>query len=339
MDLSQSTKSGECAVLIANFPTYGAEPIGVVVRDIADDRLEVKLRENWWLRFGDAEALDIWSCLAADMRQQSEQMGAKNYLDWFEATPSHLLQIGVRRNIYFRDSGAALETLYKIEVERTSAISSTSSSITNRCFPKLQTMLLSSQKAVSRVVSFIICNFRSQYRPQYVLMVALLAGIVFAKVTTHRSVVIPAHFDTVTVTAFEFPPLDHRTFFTLNLHSPGPLGNDVSAQYHSRRRRSRRKVFVPPQLTFRSPRSQLPILEPPPLSYSNVASIRATPPVSVLPGLSIPPRYRSRNKLINILSKLATPFKGESHERTSADLSQPKPPSGSAAYINRVRAR
>jgi hypothetical protein len=305
------------------------------VRDVADDRLEVKLRESWWSRFGGAESPDIWSGLAADIRQQATQMGAKKYLDWFEATPSHVLQIGVRRNVYFRDSSAALERLYKIEVERAAAISSDSLSIPRRQSSRLQLIRLSGQKAVSHAVSFIPGKFNRQHRIQYVLLTSLLAGVIFAGRANHPTVATPR----LKVTALGFPPLDHRSMFTLNLPSAGSLEDDVSSHYTARVRRSHRKTFVPQRVRFRAPTSSAPTLDPPPLFSSKVTGIATTSPLSVLPSLPRPPRYRSRNKLINILSKLATPFKGKLHEQTTMDLPQAKSRGGSSAFTNHVRSR
>lgn len=329
MDLSQRTRAGEWAVLIATFPEYGAEPIGVVVRDITDDRLEVKLRDNWWVRFS-GEGSDLWSGLAADIRQQAHQMGANNYLNWFEATPPHILQIGLRRNIYFRDSAAALERLYKTEVERAAPISSDSLCTDTREAFRLRTILAGFKKATSCAVSFVSAKSPFKARLQYVLLGGLLVGTAFVRLTNHPTVVTP-QFAAATIPAVELPALDHQTIFALNLKS---FEDDASRRHNSSRLRPR-KALVSQQINFSARRTEAVDLDPPP-SYSNSTSTNVPTSVAILPALPTPPRYRSHNRLINILSKLASPFKEEPHGPPPTKSPEPKSRSGSSAFTDRV---
>lgn len=118
MELSQTSKPGEWTVLRINFPGYDIAPIGVILRDATRDRLQVKLREGWWHKYSENEEAEIWAGLADDIRDQALKMGSQKYLDWFEASGPHVLQIAPRKTILFQDLAETLEALYKAEVER-----------------------------------------------------------------------------------------------------------------------------------------------------------------------------------------------------------------------------
>lgn len=117
MERVNRTKAGEWAVVTSHFPGRSRRSIGILLSDAAQDRLFVRLLPRWWSGLPSAEGAELWSSLEDDIREQANEMGAADYLDWFETHCSHALEISSRRSILFQDSAAALESLYQQEIE------------------------------------------------------------------------------------------------------------------------------------------------------------------------------------------------------------------------------
>ena len=55
---------GEWAMLEAHLPGLASQPIGILLRDIGQDSLHMRLRRNWWIGLFDEEESELWSELS-----------------------------------------------------------------------------------------------------------------------------------------------------------------------------------------------------------------------------------------------------------------------------------
>ena len=76
------TGMGEWAALLIHVPGQSPKPVGVLLRDVDHDTLHVRLKNQWWHELAAEDGPDLWSCLANDIEEQAQDLGAGQYLDW-----------------------------------------------------------------------------------------------------------------------------------------------------------------------------------------------------------------------------------------------------------------
>jgi hypothetical protein len=325
MDVSQASKPGEWAVLISHFPGHNSEPIGVIVRDAAHDHLEIKLRQDWWSKFSEGEGIDLWSGLAEDIRQQALEMGAKEYLDWFEYTCSHVLRISSRRSFLFQDARVSLESLYKREVEGRS-VKLASAQVESEQSRKQAPNTLSKVRALvsqfDQTFAFVRTTPLFQnWRLQSVLATCLLAVALFVTRAYHQPKVGPiAQFSTEAFASFELPPVGfHREILALNLDSTEPWIIETNRHNNAKMHESAHRKFLAQLRSPKVPVVQVARIDRIPAPHI-APEVRPVAEVAMVDSLPSVPHYRSRNKLIRVLSAIGRSFRDDPKPATLLTL-------------------
>jgi hypothetical protein len=324
MKVLQPSQPGEWAVLTSSFPGCESEPIGIIIRDVTRDLLDVKVRENWWSKFQGNQEQELWSGLADDIRQQALEMGANEYLNWFETSCSHVLQMSSRRSLLFQDMAASLSALYEEEVEgnlRNSAAARAASerlrdtTVDEKCKFRLWAARLN--EAWSNMWSARM--FQHAALPTCVVAVTCLVAAVFAFAISSESQ--PESFVTMSkptnvsssIDFYQLPRQQKPLLLELDLPELSVIPANV--QHRTKIHRRSHKAFA----------VQLPSPEIPAVQVARIE--RLTPPSihleakapSILVAAAFlpePPKYHSRNKFIRLLSAIGKSFSDSPHPST-----------------------
>src|SRR5437764_9926586 len=92
-----TVKRGEWTLLLLRSP--GEQPIaaGVLLLDLATDRLYIRLRDD--LVDLDPDVTLIWELLESDLVEKAAEMGGANVLRWLEDEGSNTILAGHRREL------------------------------------------------------------------------------------------------------------------------------------------------------------------------------------------------------------------------------------------------
>lgn len=319
MKVLQTSQPGEWAVLISSFPGREREPIGIIIRDVTRNLLDVKIRENWWAEFQKAEGMEIWGTLANDIRQQALEMGANEYLNWFESSCSHVLQISSRQSVLFQDMTASLSTLYEEEVEGKffgvapaqakfeQLTGTTSMSIK---MSKVRVLMISLNDAWSNIWSIRMLQHAAM--PSCVVAVTCMVIAVFAFVMSREPQSEPfvAIQRPLNVSSpIDFPPLAlQRKALELELDSPELSLVRVNINHRAKIRRQSHRVFALPLSSPKIPVVQVARIErvpAPRIHFENKSVAGLAPAMTSLPK---PPKYHSRNRFLRLLNALGRSF-------------------------------
>jgi hypothetical protein len=302
MEHSRATHAGEWAILASHFPGRAPEPIGILLRDTIHDCLQVKLRPGWWSRLPDLEGGEIWRDLGDDIQRQAHDMGAGCYLDWLEATCSHLLQLSHRQRILFQDSAATLEKLYRQEVEPSQSGHERSPQQLVRTISTFRALLPDLNQVFSRKLSRLFFQ-------THLLLLALAACSLSAiflvrikvKPAAHRAAPVQAQ----ALATIQLPPLPHYAVMpALELDSADlPLNRPKKHRVVT----PPRKSLQPGSLRIKPHHPQLVKIDTPPPKIE--LEIKAPAPTVIPVSFPSAPKYRSRNRFVRVLSTLASPFK------------------------------
>jgi len=104
----------EWAVLRVRLPGSDAVPAGILLVDIASDKLYVKLLPE--LSTADDEVIEFWCELPQELIERSKAAGGRQVLWWLEDTASHVVQLGPRHVEKAPDPEDQLESLYRRHV-------------------------------------------------------------------------------------------------------------------------------------------------------------------------------------------------------------------------------
>ena len=271
---------GEWAALLIHVPGQSSKPIGVLLRDVDRDTLHVRLKNQWWHELVAEDGSDLWSCLANDIEEQAQDLGAGQYLDWLASSASHMFQLGPRREIRIHELESTLVNLYSQVILGSPEIGRSS----------IKTLLLRIPRA------------------RFAIAASVLLALIAVPSSRHK-----ADYSTSFRyhTRRELPALTHFSIATA-LHI-GPVTQPISTKRTLRRRIH--KFALVPRGVFKA---REPVQSP----IFRVAHIDASPPRIALDtsstvsfGKQLPmqlpdaPKYRSRHRIVRILSTLATPFK------------------------------
>jgi hypothetical protein len=304
---SPAIQAGEWAVLVSHIPGQTPEPIGLLLREAAGDRLHVKLRPNWWSVLPEDEGAELWSSWAEDMQQQAEEMGAGQYLDYLETTGSHLLQLSARQHTLFQNAVTTLDSLYQQEVER----------VLLRPEPGQLPCVTPAERRLEKQAAKPRSN--GKFWSLSGLLGAMAAGLLvglYLRFPQQQPTPQTTTSAQATATAVSFPPLP-RSAPPLGLDLDADQGFVQLATWHPQRR----KTTSPPHKAFQPG----PLIKPHPHPVAKLeipapkiaVEVKPTHPALLAQALPEPPKYRSRNKLLHILSTLASPFKDAPKPQTA----------------------
>lgn len=111
------THQGRYAVLEADLPGAGTEPIGILLEDPETDKLHIRLRRDWEeVAEGDAEVFEL---LEHDLAIKAHEIGAEALFAWLEDTLSGTIRITDRRNLLVQDFERTLNRLYSQHIRST----------------------------------------------------------------------------------------------------------------------------------------------------------------------------------------------------------------------------
>jgi len=117
IETDKTGKVGEWAVLEGHLPGLPPQKIGILLREVSQDDLHVRVRPDWWRGLLDEEESEIWSEFSEHLTQRAQEIGAAQVLDWLENTASHAIQISPRQEIRLTQAEVTLDTLYREQVE------------------------------------------------------------------------------------------------------------------------------------------------------------------------------------------------------------------------------
>lgn len=323
MKVLQLSQPGEWAVLTSSFPGCESEPIGIIIRDVTRDLLDVKVRETWWSKFQGAQGMELWSALADDIRQRALQMGANEYLNWFETTCSHVLQISSRRSFLFQDMTASLSALYEKEVE---------GNLRNAAAGRAESERLGDRRAnetnkirlwaarLDEVWSnmWSARMFQHAALPTCVVAVTCLVAAAFAFAISSGSR--PESFITMRKPTNVSSPIDFSQLalqqkpLLLELDLPELSVIPASVRHRTKIHRRPHKAFA-----VQLPSPEIPVGQV--VRIEHVTSPRIhleakAPAILAVTSLPEPPKYQSRNKFVRLLRAIGKSFSDSPHPST-----------------------
>jgi SOS-response transcriptional repressor LexA len=105
------TRAGRYAVL-----TAGATAIGILLEDLENNALHVRLRRDW-STFADDEEREVLELLEDDLLSKAREMGAGALFSWLEENASNMVQVTDRENLLADDFPRTLNRLYRRRVQ------------------------------------------------------------------------------------------------------------------------------------------------------------------------------------------------------------------------------
>jgi SOS-response transcriptional repressor LexA len=109
-----ATQTARYSILEAELAGAGVFHAGILLEDLEQDRLWIRLRRDW-----DAvapEEAELFEELAADLEFKAREFGARRLMEYFEQTLSNTLRISEAKEIIVGDFERALARLYREHV-------------------------------------------------------------------------------------------------------------------------------------------------------------------------------------------------------------------------------
>jgi len=111
-----STSTARYAVLAADLVGRGSTPLGILLEDVENDTLYLRLRHDWDA-IADEEETEVLSLLEDDLAAKAREMGAGRLLDWLEENASASITLTDRTSVLVEDFPRALNRLYRGHVQ------------------------------------------------------------------------------------------------------------------------------------------------------------------------------------------------------------------------------
>src|SRR3954467_9904182 len=110
-----TVKRGEWTLLLLRRP--GEQPIagGVLLLDLTDDKLYVRLRTD--LLDLDPDVALVWDELESDLIDKAAEMGGLNLIQWLEQEASNTILTGERQEVQMTRPEPALNELFSLHVQ------------------------------------------------------------------------------------------------------------------------------------------------------------------------------------------------------------------------------
>ena len=103
-------------LLSVALPGASEENAGVLLLDITQDELHLKLRRDWD-EFSSEEDAEVLRELEADLTVKAREMGGAGLLQWLESEASHTVRISDPEAVTVRDFAATLSRLYREHIQ------------------------------------------------------------------------------------------------------------------------------------------------------------------------------------------------------------------------------
>ncbi len=110
-----SPKPGRYSLLQCQMPGHELATVGVLLLDIAQDTLHVRLRRDWD-SLANPEDVEVLAEFEEDLRLQASGLGGSAVLDRLEETASQSVRISAREAVTVLDFNRRLEELYRQHV-------------------------------------------------------------------------------------------------------------------------------------------------------------------------------------------------------------------------------
>jgi hypothetical protein len=303
MSGSRTAKSGEWALIESYLRGRLPAPMGVLLRDVAADRLRVKLRNEWWTGASEDE-IGIWDDLSQDFEEIAREVTSVQFLNWLETSASHVLRISPRAELKTEDFEATLDSLYQqhvcaLEVQPKPVLEILSSNTPKIGFTN------SIARAISRIKSASMLQDRWAYGAiAAASIVAILPwgterfmpSTATLRHTNYESIVLPLALVSTTRTALPNLDAQLRPFQLAHRHPRKPL-----------RALESHKLFHPVRLVPQFRAIAIAQIDAPPLQMVTAVAPAAA---SLSLALPEPPHFRTkRNRFVRLISALAAPFR------------------------------
>ena len=107
-----STTAGEFLLVEAALPGRAPEPIGVLLRELPEGRLALRLRRDWdqWM---DEDEEEVFTHLESDFATRISSLGPDEFLRQGEDSFSHAIRFSERRRVIVDRFDRTLERLYR----------------------------------------------------------------------------------------------------------------------------------------------------------------------------------------------------------------------------------
>lgn len=130
MAKDDAVRNVEWAVLTAQLPGRDAVSVGILLVDLASDKLYIKLLPE--LTGADEDVAEFWRELPNDLLERSKAVGGGQILYWLETTASHLIQLGPRDLAEVSNPEAKLDLLYDRHVIGSSNVGAPTAQVLRR---------------------------------------------------------------------------------------------------------------------------------------------------------------------------------------------------------------
>jgi SOS-response transcriptional repressor LexA len=111
-----STSTAQYAILAADLVGQGSTPLGILLEDVRNDTLYVRLRHDWDA-IADEEESEVLGLLEDDLAAKAREMGAGKLLGWLEENASSSISLTDRSSVLVEDFPRALNRLYREHVQ------------------------------------------------------------------------------------------------------------------------------------------------------------------------------------------------------------------------------
>src|SRR5437588_7067982 len=110
-----STATAQYAILAADLVGRGSTPLGILLEDVQNDTLYVRLRHDWQA-IADEEETEVLRLLEDDLEAKARELGAGRLLAWLEENASASITVTDRSSVLVEDFPRALDRLYRQHV-------------------------------------------------------------------------------------------------------------------------------------------------------------------------------------------------------------------------------
>lgn len=110
-----ATSAARYALLTVDLVGRGSTPAGILLEDVQNNVLYIRLRKDW-VTIADEEETEVLSLLEDDLTAKAREMGASQLLSWLEENASLSIAVTNRESVLVEDFPRALNRLYRQHV-------------------------------------------------------------------------------------------------------------------------------------------------------------------------------------------------------------------------------
>jgi hypothetical protein len=110
-----ATSAARYALLTADLVGRGSTPAGILLEDVQNNVLYIRVRKDW-AAIADEEETEVLSMIEDDLTAKAREMGAAQLLAWLEENASLSIAVTDRESVLVEDFPRALNRLYRQHV-------------------------------------------------------------------------------------------------------------------------------------------------------------------------------------------------------------------------------